>query len=165
MSPLHFTGKEHDYESNLENFGARYYNSVYARFVTPDPTGGHLEDPQTLNKYAYVRNNSLSLTDSTGLDSYLQCPQASSACGQQTVGYDANGNVQTTLVQGVTANGSFTPTQIGNDGSGNLVDKTTGSGAYTASVNGNGVQFSNNGGQTSSTGVFVNGTPQTTSPR
>jgi hypothetical protein len=29
-------------------------------------------------------------------------------------------------------------------------------------VNGSGVQFSNNGGQSSSTGVFVNGTPQTT---
>jgi len=42
------------------------------------------------------------------------------------------------------------------------VDKTTGTGTYTASANGSGVQFSNNGGQTSSTGVFVNGTPQTT---
>lgn len=41
------------------------------------------------------------------------------------------------------------------------MDKTTGTGAYTASVNGSGVQFSNNGGQTSSAGVFVNGTPQT----
>ena len=35
-------------------------------------------------------------------------------------------------------------------------------GTYTASVNGDGVQFSNNGGQTSSSGVFINGTPQTT---
>lgn len=48
------------------------------------------------------------------------------------------------------------------DGTGPLVDKTTGTGTYTASVNGSGVQFSNNGGQTSSSGVFVNGTPQTT---
>jgi hypothetical protein len=42
-----------------------------------------------------------------------------------------------------------------------LVDKTTGTGTYTASVNGSGVQFSNDGGKTSSTGVFDNGTPQT----
>ena len=26
-SRLHFTGKEHDAESNLDDFGARYYNS------------------------------------------------------------------------------------------------------------------------------------------
>jgi hypothetical protein len=69
------------------------------------------------------------------------------------------------LVQGVTnADKSFTATLIGNqnaDGTGPLVDKTTGTGTYSASVNGS-VQFSNNGGQTSSAGVFVNGTPQTT---
>jgi hypothetical protein len=58
--------------------------------------------------------------------------------------------------------GRFTATLIGNDAKGNLVDKTTGTGAYTASVNGSGVQFSNDGGKTSSTGVFDNGTPQTT---
>lgn len=64
---------------------------------------------------------------------------------------------ETELVQGVTdKNGNFTATQIGNDANGNLVDKTTGNGAYTASVNGSGVQFSTDGGKTSSTGVFVN---------
>jgi hypothetical protein len=78
------------------------------------------------------------------------------------VGYDKNGNAQTAWVQGVTNNGQFTATLIGNDANGNLVDKTTGTGTYTASVNGSGVEFSNNGGQTSSSGVFVNGTPQTT---
>ncbi len=98
-------------------------------------------------------------------DSYLQCGQASSTCASQTVGYDKDGNAQTALVQGVTnSDKSFTATVIGNanpDGSGGLVDKTTGTGAYTASVNGSGVQFSNDGGKTSSTGVFDNGTPQT----
>jgi hypothetical protein len=42
------------------------------------------------------------------------------------------------------------------------VDLTTGTGSYTASVNGSGVQFSNDGGQTSSSGVYVNGTPNNT---
>ena len=161
-----FTGKERDSESGLDNFGARYYASSLGRFMTPDPMGGHQEDPQTLNKYAYVRNNPTTLTDPTGLDSYLQCQQASSTCASQTVGRDKDGNAQTALVQGVTnSDKSFTATLIGNanpDGSGGLVDKTTGTGAYTASVNGDGVQFSNNGGQSSSSGVFVNGTPQTT---
>jgi hypothetical protein len=35
-------------------------------------------------------------------------------------------------------------------------------GGFTASVNGSGVQFSNNGGQSSSSGVYVNGTPNNT---
>jgi len=97
-----FTGKERDTESGLDNFGARYNASTMGRFMSPDPLGGHQEDPQTLNKYAYVRNNPLSLTDPTGLDSYLQCGQASSTCASQTVGYDKDGNAETALVEGVT---------------------------------------------------------------
>lgn len=42
------------------------------------------------------------------------------------------------------------------------MDLTTGTGSYTASVNGSGVQFSSDGGQTSSSGVYVNGTPNNT---
>jgi RHS repeat-associated protein len=71
-----FTGKERDSESGLDDLGARYYSSQYGRFMTPDPLGGHSEDPQTLNKYTYVRNNPLNLTDPTGLDWYLGCVNA-----------------------------------------------------------------------------------------
>jgi RHS repeat-associated protein len=62
-----FTGKERDSESGLDNFGARYNASTMGRFITPDPLGGKLVDPQTLNKYSYVRNNPASLIDPTGL--------------------------------------------------------------------------------------------------
>src|SRR5258708_21274446 len=62
-----YTGKERDSESGLDNFGARYDSSQYGRFMSPDPLGGSLTDPQTLNKYNYVRNNPLNLTDPTGL--------------------------------------------------------------------------------------------------
>lgn len=68
-----FTGKERDSESGNDNFGARYYSSSMGRFTSPDPLGGHTEDPQTMNRYAYVRNNPLTLTDPTGLDFFLQC--------------------------------------------------------------------------------------------
>ena len=34
--PYHFTGKERDSESGLDNFGARYYEFSIGRFVTPD---------------------------------------------------------------------------------------------------------------------------------
>ena len=35
--------------------------------MTPDPVGGSLANPQSLNKYAYVLNNPLAFTDPTGL--------------------------------------------------------------------------------------------------
>jgi hypothetical protein len=55
--------------------------------MSPDPLGGHLQDPQTLNKYVYVRNNPLSLTDPTGLDIWLQgCGKDSSTCQNNYVG-------------------------------------------------------------------------------
>jgi RHS repeat-associated protein len=41
-----FTGKERDAESNLDDFDARHYSSTIGRFMQPDPTGGHNEDPQ-----------------------------------------------------------------------------------------------------------------------
>lgn len=154
-----FTGKERDSESGLDDFPARYYTSSMGRWMTPDPMGGHVEDPQTLNRYAYARNNPVSITDPTGLDFYLSCQHTDSngsTCQQMQVGTDKNGNAQMAWVQGVTGDNGFTATQIGNDANGNLVDRTTGTGAYTADVTGSGVQLSNNGGATSATGVFLN---------
>ena len=54
-------------ESNLDNFKARYNASFIGRFMSADPAGGKRADPQTLNKYSYVRNNPLTVTDPTGL--------------------------------------------------------------------------------------------------
>jgi RHS repeat-associated protein len=68
---MHFTGKERDSESGLDNFGARYDSSQYGRFMTPDPAGmaaADLTNPQSWNQYAYVMNNPATLTDPTGLD-------------------------------------------------------------------------------------------------
>jgi len=93
-----FTGKEHDSESGLDNFGARYNSSAMGRFMSPDPLAGHTEDPQTLNRYTYVRNNPLSLTDPTGLDFYLQCTdEKHNGCTQ--VQTDPNNNKSQQWVQ------------------------------------------------------------------
>jgi RHS repeat-associated protein len=62
-----FAGKERDSESGLDNFGARYDSSSLGRFMSPDPLGGRMIDPQTLNKYSYTRNNPINLIDPTGL--------------------------------------------------------------------------------------------------
>jgi RHS repeat-associated protein len=66
-SPSRNTGKERDAESGLDYFGARYNSSSMGRFMSPDPLGGDLTNPQSLNKYAYVLNNPLTNTDPTGL--------------------------------------------------------------------------------------------------
>lgn len=67
---LHFTGKERDSESGLDNFGARYNSSSMGRFMSADPkhVSAHLFDPQTLNRYAYTRNNPLAYVDPNGRD-------------------------------------------------------------------------------------------------
>jgi RHS repeat-associated protein len=57
---------DYDPETDQYNTLARHYNPT-GRWLSPDPLGGHLEDPQTLNKYAYVRNNPTTSTDPTGL--------------------------------------------------------------------------------------------------
>ena len=69
----HFTGKERDNESGNDYFGARYYSSAMGRFMSPDWNESpvtipyaDLSNPQTLNLYAYLSNNPLNRTDSTG---------------------------------------------------------------------------------------------------
>ena len=65
-----FTGQQWDSESGLHYFRARHYSTQFGRFMSPDPTGiflGNLNDPQSLNLYAYVRNNPLAFVDPTGL--------------------------------------------------------------------------------------------------
>jgi len=72
-SPIHFTGKERDAETGLDYFGARYLSSAQGRWTSPDWSAvpqavpyGTLGDPQTLNLYAYVRNNPLGSADADG---------------------------------------------------------------------------------------------------
>ena len=69
----HFTGKERDAESGNDYFEARYYNSAAGRFLSPDWSAkeepvpyAKLDDPQTLNLYAYVKNNPLLHFDPDG---------------------------------------------------------------------------------------------------
>jgi RHS repeat-associated protein len=67
--PRLFTGQERDPETGLDYFGARYYRADIGRFTTTDPdldVANGLFDPQTWNRYAYVRNNPLGYTDPDG---------------------------------------------------------------------------------------------------
>ncbi len=61
-----FTGAEHDRESELLHLGVRQYRPKIARFVQPDSTVPNPDDPQSLNRYAYARNNPVRYTDPSG---------------------------------------------------------------------------------------------------
>ncbi|MGA2099327.1 MAG: RHS repeat-associated core domain-containing protein, partial [Candidatus Acidiferrum sp.] len=60
------TSYQRDAESGLDYAMARYYDSTAARFCSADPLGGQLDDPQTWNRYTYVRNDPINLTDPSG---------------------------------------------------------------------------------------------------
>src|SRR5271165_4062148 len=73
IHPSISTGKERDAESGNDYFGARYYASSMGRFMSPDwgakvePVPySKLDDPQSLNLYAYVMNNPLTRADADG---------------------------------------------------------------------------------------------------
>ena len=63
-----FAGYEQDSETGLYYAFARYYNPRLGRFMSADPLGGNIGDPQSLNRYAYVANNPVNLIDPHGLE-------------------------------------------------------------------------------------------------
>jgi RHS repeat-associated protein len=61
----YFTGKELD-ATGLYFYGARYYDPEIGRFITADTIVQAPYDPQSLNRYAYCRNNPLNYVDPSG---------------------------------------------------------------------------------------------------
>src|SRR6266478_1302423 len=64
---LLFTSYERDSETDNDYAQARYNISRLGRFSSSDPLAGSMADPQTLNRYAYVRNDTLSFVDPSGM--------------------------------------------------------------------------------------------------
>jgi RHS repeat-associated protein len=60
-----FTGQRLD-STGLYYYGARYYDPTIGRFVSPDTFNLDFSYPQGFNRYSYVFNNPLRLTDPTG---------------------------------------------------------------------------------------------------
>jgi RHS repeat-associated protein len=57
-----YTGRESDPETGLYYYRARYYDPQVGRFLSEDPAG----PSDGLSHYAYVENNPVALTDSSG---------------------------------------------------------------------------------------------------
>jgi RHS repeat-associated protein len=98
----HFTGKERDAESGNDYFEARYYSSAMGRFMSPDWSAkeepvpyAKLDDPQSLNLYAYVQNNPLIRFDKDGHDLVILNDPKGAILGQghnaSIVGNDKDG--------------------------------------------------------------------------
>jgi uncharacterized protein RhaS with RHS repeats len=124
------------------DFQGRYYGSALGRFTSPDPLGGSLVDPQTLNRYAYVRNSPLTLTDPTGMYICKDSKDCSSDqdkkfeksldalrgkkgdVGRAAAAYGAAGKDNGVTVGfadlGKTGEGGVTTSQLGSDANGNL---------------------------------------------
>jgi RHS repeat-associated protein len=65
-----FTDQELDPETGLYYYGARYYDPTIGRFISPDTIVPDYSDPQSLNRYSYVRNNPLGYIDPDGHEDY-----------------------------------------------------------------------------------------------
>ena len=94
------TGKERDTESGNDYFFARYYSSAIGRFLSPDWSAkldpipyAKLDNPQSLNLYAYMRNNPLGGVDPDGHWSCTGANASGSACQAMAAIHAQNGLV------------------------------------------------------------------------
>ena len=101
---VHFTGKERDAESGNDYFGARYYASNMGRFMSPDWSAkaepvpySKLDNPQSLNLYAYALNNPLSNVDVDGHETEAE-KQAAIAAAAKAQNGSTSYNINTTNV-------------------------------------------------------------------
>jgi RHS repeat-associated protein len=62
-----FTNYERDSESGTDYAVNRLYSTVAGRFMRPDPVAGGIGNPQSLNRYSYVMNDPINLSDPLGL--------------------------------------------------------------------------------------------------
>lgn len=61
-----YTGEPTD-DNGLVYLRERYYNPVLGTFLSQDPIEGSMNQPLSLNRYAYVQGNPVNLTDPSGM--------------------------------------------------------------------------------------------------
>ena len=115
-----YTGKERDNESGNDYFPARYYSSAMGRWLSPDWSAkrepvpyAKLDNPQSLNLYAYLKNNPLRTTDPDG--------HADDPCKGKSDCYVTKDDKK----QQMTVTQTSTQTNLSKDASGNQISTTT----------------------------------------
>ncbi len=76
LTRMAFAGMELDVEAIRPRYydHARNLETGYGRFLSPDKLSGHVEDPQTWNRYTYARSNPLKYVDPDGLEEVTILP-------------------------------------------------------------------------------------------
>jgi len=77
--PYQYLENAYDSTTKLYDFHARTYDSGVGRFASKDPVRGYAELPQTLNPYAYGRDNPYVYPDPYGRDTVGVCSSVSGA--------------------------------------------------------------------------------------
>jgi RHS repeat-associated protein len=61
-----FTGQREVAGLGIYHYGARFYSPKLGRFLSADPMGQSIANPQGFNRYSYALNNPVRYTDPTG---------------------------------------------------------------------------------------------------
>jgi len=111
-NPFHYTARERDSETKLYYYRARYYDPLFGRFLSEDPTrfrGG-------CNFYPYVSNDPLNLTDPFGLSASCGCNILAHAAAGAAIGAGVGtvvGGVGGAIVGGTTGGAAGTVVEPG----------------------------------------------------
>jgi RHS repeat-associated protein len=91
-----FTTYERDAETGNDYALARYYISRLGRFNSTDLLSGTSDDPQSLNRYAYSRNDPVNRFDPSGNDDIEDCDDADCGVGigPYLDGYDPYADIE-----------------------------------------------------------------------
>ncbi|MGN7472208.1 RHS repeat domain-containing protein [Brevibacillus sp. SAFN-007a] len=65
-NPYQYSGEMYDEQTGFYYLRARYYDPKIGRFISEDTYKGQVENPLSLNRYTYVKNNPLRYIDPTG---------------------------------------------------------------------------------------------------
>ncbi|MEJ8548093.1 RHS repeat-associated core domain-containing protein [Brevibacillus borstelensis] len=65
-NPFTYSGEIFDGETGFSYLRARYYDPTVGRFISEDTYKGQVDNPLSLNRYAYVSNNPLRYVDPSG---------------------------------------------------------------------------------------------------
>ena len=98
ISNYKYTDQELDTETGLYYFHARYYDPVIGRFISADAIVQSYTDPQTLNRYSYVRNNPLIYTDPSGYFFGIDAIIVGAVIGALVAGVQSDWNPQSMVV-------------------------------------------------------------------